>query len=102
MKRLIFVILLMPVILTYGQEKNLDTVKIVASNWFHYVEKDYIISLYNILGKCVLTQPVQGKMQINLKNKGIKDELLFYRMIDEKRILKTGKFCLSLKCCNFT
>ncbi len=40
MKRLFFLLLIMPAILTYGQEKNLDTVKIVASNWFHYVEKD--------------------------------------------------------------
>lgn len=94
MKRLFLILWLMPVWMSYGQEKSFSTVKTVATNWFHYVEKDYIISLYNILGKYVLTQPVQGKMQINLKNKGIKDELLFYRMTDEKRILKTGKLCL--------
>jgi hypothetical protein len=39
MKRLLFILWLMPVCMSYGQEKSFSTVKTVATNWFHYVNK---------------------------------------------------------------
>jgi hypothetical protein len=39
MKRLLFILWLMPVCISYGQEKSFSTIKTVATNWFHYVNK---------------------------------------------------------------
>ena len=78
--------------------QSTDNSKVYINDGILYVKllsnKKQVISIYNSLGQTILTQTIQENMQINLKSKGIKNEILFYKITNGIEPIKTGKLIL--------
>jgi hypothetical protein len=79
--------------------QRIDNNRVYVNEGILYVkllsDKKHIISIYNILGQTILTQTIQENMQINLKSKGIKNEILFYKVTNSTGLVETGKLFLN-------
>jgi hypothetical protein len=56
--------------------------------------KKYIVSIYNSIGQNILTKEIEGNTSIDLNNKGINNDILFYKLKSDNEFIKTGKIIL--------